>query len=243
MTKSVITYVGGSHEYQALKHLREAIVEYGKGRGWGEIKSDTYHEEVVPGDVLHEAMSRAGDGAVFVTNALSAFGVKPSEQRARILALLGKGVDTHVMGLGSVGEHLAVLQAAWDAAAPLEARLAELEADYAKHEAELADRMARFEDKLISRLSEVRGHGAVKEFYGVNGGSHPEPTDPIALQVRQLREARGWSQDQLAAAAGVSKSQVHRLETLGKSTDKGKIFSALEHDDWKPDVETKWIAP
>jgi hypothetical protein len=243
VTKQLICYIGGQHEYQVLKHLREAVVEYGKGRGWGTLSSEQYHEEVVPGDVLQQAMSLAGDGAVFVVNSLQALGIKPSDQRARILALLGRNVDVHVLGLGSISECLAVLRAAWDAAAPLEARLAELEREFDAHEAELNARMASFEDRLVSRMSEVMGHGAVKAFYGVNGGSHPEPvTDPTALHVRALREAKGWSQQQLADAAGVSKSQVQRLESVGKSTDQSKIVSALEHQGWTPDVDsTKWV--
>lgn len=48
---------------------------------------------------------------------------------------------------------------------------------------------------------------------------------PLRLKVRELRLAKGWSQQQLAAAAGVRQGTVSALET-GKS--KGADFSTLE---------------
>ena len=39
----------------------------------------------------------------------------------------------------------------------------------------------------------------------------------IARRVRVLREARGWSQEQLAAVAGLSEDDVSRLERGGLS--------------------------
>jgi ribosome-binding protein aMBF1 (putative translation factor) len=87
------------------------------------------------------------------------------------------------------------------------------------HEAQLAERMQRFEDRLVSRLSELKGYQAVREYFGANGHADPqqsEVTDPTALHVRQAREAKGLSQQQLADMAQVSKSQIQRIETTGR---------------------------
>jgi ribosome-binding protein aMBF1 (putative translation factor) len=104
--------------------------------------------------------------------------------------------------------------------------------------------MQRFEDRLVARLSELKGHQAVREFYGVNGG-HADPqsevTDETAIHVRQLREQRGLSQQQLADMAQVSKSQIQRIETTGRGTELAKVLSVLEHDGWQPEAETKWV--
>lgn len=48
---------------------------------------------------------------------------------------------------------------------------------------------------------------------------------PVNLRVRELREARGWSQSELAGRAGVSRLTVINIES-GKS--KGVDFSTLE---------------
>jgi ribosome-binding protein aMBF1 (putative translation factor) len=93
-------------------------------------------------------------------------------------------------------------------------------------------------------MSELRGHQAVREFYGVNGHL-PDPqsgvTDPTAIHVRELREAKGLSQQQLADQAGTSKSMVQRIETSGKGADLAKVLSVLEHQGWQPEAETKWV--
>lgn len=55
--------------------------------------------------------------------------------------------------------------------------------------------------------------------------------DDLGNRVRQLRKTKGWTQDQLAAAAGVSKSFVSEVET-GASQPRGpvlvKIAAALQ---------------
>lgn len=242
MTQRVLIYITGAHEYAVRTGFRKSCLDYAASQGLGELKSDDYTEEVVPGPVLAEQMSRALPGSHFIVNTLSAFGIKPSEQRARIRELQGRDVTVHVIGLGPIDNVMNVLKASWDAMAPLEEQLLQMERDYQAHEAQLAERMQRFEDRLVARLSQVKGHQAVREFYS-NGGGEPEHevTDETALRVRQLREAKGWSQQQLADAAQVSKSQVQRIETLGKGTDLSRVLSVLEHDGWKPEAETKWV--
>jgi DNA-binding XRE family transcriptional regulator len=238
----VLIYITGAHEYAVRTGFRKSCVDYAFQQGLGELKSDQYSEEAVPGAILTEIMQRAAPGSHFITNSLSAFGLKPSEQRQRIRELQGRDVTVHVLGLGPIDNVMSVLKAAWDAAAPLEATLEQMERDYQAHEEQVAERMARFEDRLVARLSEVRGHGAVKEFYGLNGGHAEAPvTDETAIHVRQLREQRGLSQQQLADMAQVSKSQVQRIETTGRGTELAKVLSVLEHDGWQPEAETKWV--
>ena len=48
---------------------------------------------------------------------------------------------------------------------------------------------------------------------------------PIALRVRELREARGWSQRELAARAGLRQATIANIE-LGHT--RGVRFDALE---------------
>lgn len=40
----------------------------------------------------------------------------------------------------------------------------------------------------------------------------PAPMTPIQLQLQQLREARGWSQSDLARRSGVPQTTISRLE-------------------------------
>jgi ribosome-binding protein aMBF1 (putative translation factor) len=241
MSKHVCIYLTGVHDYAVRTGFRKSCVDYAFQHGLGELKGDDHAEEAIPGPILADMMSRALPGSHFITNALSAFGVKPSEQRARIRELQGRDVTVHVLGLGPIDNVMNVLKVAWEAAAPLEAELAQLQADYADHEQQLNERMARFEDRLVSRLSELKGTQAVREYFS-NGHSAPEPvTDETAIHIRQLREAKGWSQDQLATAANTSKSQIQRIETSGKGTDLAKVLSVLEHQGWTPTPETKWV--
>jgi ribosome-binding protein aMBF1 (putative translation factor) len=241
---AVLIYITGAMEYEIRKGLRKSCTDYSYQQGLGDCtKSDAYSEEAVPGAILAEVMSRASPGSHFITNSLSAFGVRPSEQRARIRELQGRDVTVHVLGLGPIDNVMAVLKACWDAAAPMEAALDQMEKDFAEHEQQLAERMQRFEDRLVSRLSELKGYQAVREYFGANGHADPLPevTDETAIHVRQLREAKGLSQQQLADMAQVSKSQIQRIETSGKGTELAKVLSVLEHDGWQPQSETKWV--
>src|SRR5438132_11865223 len=148
----VLIYITGAHEYAVRTGFRKSCVDYAFQQGLGELKSDQYSEEAVPGAILTEIMQRAAPGSHFITNSLSAFGLKPSEQRQRIRELQGRDVTVHVLGLGPIDNVMSVLKAAWDAAAPLEATLEQMERDYQAHEEQVAERMARFEDRLVARL-------------------------------------------------------------------------------------------
>jgi hypothetical protein len=223
-------------DFLTLKNYRTAIVDYGKHIGLPELKSDNYLEEAVPGDVLDEALRRCADGSVFITVSLACFGQRPSHQRQRILALLGRGVDVHIIGLGRVDEHLAVLKTCWSVFSTLEDQLVQAERDLQDERERLAQDKLRFEDKLVARMSEQLGHGAVRAFYS-NGHaepindmatSPPTPSDPVADHVKTLREAKGWTQQQLAEKAGVNVSMVKRLETSGKG-DVARVLNVLEH--------------
>jgi DNA-binding XRE family transcriptional regulator len=255
----VLIYVSGIGDHAAVEAIRRAAVDYCLSHGWSQpisipqdpsrghpgLRSECYIEEAIPGPLLLETMRRLSNGAVLLVSRLADFGTRPSEQRARIRELQGRDVSVHILGLGPIDNVMSVLKASWDAAAPMEEQLLQMEKDYAQHEAQLAERMSRFEDRLVARLSELRGHQTVKEFYGLNGNSTPEQpvevTDETALHVRGLREAKGMSQEQLAAAAGVSKSQVQRIEASGRGTELARVLSVLEHEGWQPPAPTKWV--
>src|SRR5258707_1222788 len=102
MSRQVIVYVSGAHEWIDLKGYRKAILDYGQANGLGELKSDMYQEEVVPGAVLNEAIKSAQSGAAFITNSLTSFGTRPSEQRKHLLEMIGRGVDVHVLSVGRI---------------------------------------------------------------------------------------------------------------------------------------------
>jgi hypothetical protein len=194
MSRQTIVYISGNHEYLDLKGFRKAIMDYGQANGLGEMKSEMYSEEVVPGPVLEECLNRAASGAAFVVNSLAAFGVRPSEQRERIITLLGKGVDIHVLGLGRIDSFLHILKACWTVGLELEREMNQLRLDYDAHERGLAEEKQKFEDRLVSRMSDVMGHGAVKLFYANGGSADATPTP-----------------------------------------------DAKVGEEWKPDVETKWV--
>jgi hypothetical protein len=233
VTRDTVVYIGGEYDYLTLKNYRQAILDYGRAIGLPELKSEHYHEETVPGDQLDEALRRCADGSVFITVSLACFGQRPSQQRQRILALLGRGVDVHVLGLGRVDEHLAVLKNCWSVFAALEDQLNEAERTLAEERERLEQRMSSFEDRLVARMSDKLGHGAVKAFY--NGHAEPipdvvtsPPSDPVAAHVKELRTAKNWTQENLAAKAGVSVSMVKRIETSGKG-DVARVLNVLEH--------------
>jgi hypothetical protein len=182
MTQATI-YIGGNLDYLSLKGLRKAILDFGQANNLGELRSENYTEETVPGPALRECIQNAQPNSVFVVNSLAAFGTKPSEQRERIHTLLGKQVDVFILGLGPVANFLHILRACWAAGMELEREMAQMQADYDAHERALADEKQKFEDRLVSRMSEVMGHGSVKAFYS-NGGPHeaepavtPEPAE------------------------------------------------------------------
>ena len=50
----------------------------------------------------------------------------------------------------------------------------------------------------------------------------------LAAQVRESREARGWSQERLAQEAGVSENTVLSLERGKKKTQPGKVRLILD---------------
>ena len=240
MSRQVTCYIGGEQSTAAggfrsgwTSATTQSIRSYCQAAGLPVPASDeTMPEEVVPGPILEQAIASTLPGSAFVTNGLGSFGAKPSEQRERILALLGKDVDVHVLGLGRIDDHIGILKLCWSAFAELERQLADLERDYADQEQRLRDRMAAFEDKLIARMAETVGQSSVKLFYGANGSHAPEPepvTDPTALHVKQLREARKWSMEELAEKAGTSKGMIQRIETKGKGEALGRVLSVLEH--------------
>jgi len=216
MAKQVTCYIGGEHPTTVLDGFKGAIRDYCAANGLPAPKSEhQMPEEVVPGVVLQEAIASVQSGGAFVTNGLGSFGSKPSEQRERILSLLAKGADVHILGLGRVDGFLHILKSCWEAGAELERQLSELERDYADQEQRLRERMAAFEDKLVARMADVVGQSSVKLFYS-NG-------------VRELREQRGWSMEELAAKAGTNKAMIQRLETRGKGEALGRVMSVLEH--------------
>ena len=233
MAKQVTCYIGGEHPTTVLDGFKGAIRDYCAANGLPAPKSEhQMPEEVVPGVVLQEAIASVQSGGAFVTNGLGSFGSKPSEQRERILSLLAKGADVQILGLGRVDGFLHILKSCWEAGAELERQLSELERDYADQEQRLRERMAAFEDKLVARMADVVGQSSVKLFYS-NGGTPPAaevtPTDPTALRVRELREQRGWSMEELTAKAGTNKAMIQRLETRGKGEALGRVMSVLEH--------------
>src|SRR5262249_32760673 len=175
MTKQVICYISGPNDMTD----RKAVSDYAAANGLGSVKSDACISEVVPGVELDAAITSALPGAVFVTNSLLSFGVRPSEQRAHIFALATKDVDVHVVGLGQVDPFDRTMRACWEAASELERQHEQLQRDYAESEQRHRDRMASFEDKLVARMSEVVGTSSIKQFYGANGGHAPEPEPQV----------------------------------------------------------------
>jgi HTH-type transcriptional regulator/antitoxin HipB len=57
---------------------------------------------------------------------------------------------------------------------------------------------------------------------------------PVTLRLRELREARGWSQSELARASGVGQSAISRLEAGERSSisfaDLERLADALDVD-------------
>jgi hypothetical protein len=235
--RQVICYIGGTHPTSALDGFHKAIKDYCAANGLPAPKGDNLPEEVTPGPILQEAITAAQPGAVFVTNGLGSFGTKPSEQRTHITALIARGADIHILGIGKLDSIWGTLRVLWDVFGELEYQLNELEKDYAALEDRCRARMAAHEEKLVQRMSEVVGSSSIKAFYGANGGQAPvsdvepnvEPTDPTALRIKELREARKWSMEELATRAGTTKSMVQRAESLGRCSAMGQIMSCLEH--------------
>ena len=56
-------------------------------------------------------------------------------------------------------------------------------------------------------------------------GGMPKVINPIAARIRQLREEKGWSQEQLAEAADLSRDAVSRIE---RNDRKAPRFSTMK---------------
>jgi ribosome-binding protein aMBF1 (putative translation factor) len=53
--------------------------------------------------------------------------------------------------------------------------------------------------------------------------------EPIGARVRRLRLDRGWSQEELARRAGVTASQITRIEAGSRQTVRGETIARYAH--------------
>jgi transcriptional regulator with XRE-family HTH domain len=66
--------------------------------------------------------------------------------------------------------------------------------------------MSSFHDPPLTRTAAKAKRGAMPK------QKHPAPAPPLHEQVAHARAAKGWSQQSLAAAAGVNQGEISRLE-------------------------------
>jgi len=202
--------------------IEKAFVSYATSRGWPEMKSENW----AIGVAIEEAVARLSAGDVLLLQSIAHISEKPSVQERIILTCIANGVRVHVLSLsGPIEPHLLALSEAWFASKAIEAARDLTEAKMVQLVKKQEKDMAEFENEVMSNMA-VR--------FGVQnllkGFDRSEQSNPVGSDIKRRREAKGWSQQQLAEMVGVSKAQISRLELLGKAEALEKVLAVLGSD-------------
>jgi DNA-binding XRE family transcriptional regulator len=205
-----------------LARLEAAMKAYAVTRGWPKLLSDNWADETSDdGAMLQGAVQFLRAGDLLLLPDLISISDRPSVQEATILSLIAAGVRVHVLSLnGPVEQHLLALREAWDAGKAIERGRDEIERKMQRREEAIEKEQAEYEADIVQRMAERFG---VKHLFA----NEVTPETQIGAHVRQQREARGWTQEQLAQLAQTSKPQVSRIEREGKGEALPRVLEVL----------------
>jgi DNA invertase Pin-like site-specific DNA recombinase len=221
-----VVYILATNDAELMR-AQHAAISYAQSRGWPKPPSEAWGSVATkPGEFLPETLGTLSAGDVLLIPSVNVLGERPSQIETIVRQCIGKGVRLHCLDLGDINAHLPGMFAAWASAAAVEAELDRTVADLAaaeeRHEQDLRD----FEGSLLDR---IRAEGLtiqVGKAVNGNGADHS-----MGDSIKSARAKRNLSQRQLADLAGISHSQVGRIESYGRGDGLEQVMKALGMED------------
>jgi DNA invertase Pin-like site-specific DNA recombinase len=212
-------YILASNDAELMRQ-QHAAIQYAQARGWPKPPSESWGSVASrPGEYLKETLSTFSAGDVLLIANVHSLAERPSAQERIVRDLIGRGVRIHCLELGDINAHLPGLFAAWASAADVERELDRATSDLAAAEERHAQDLKDFEETLYQRVMTE----GVSIHIGANGHANSDVGDAI----KSARAKRNLSLRQLGELAGVSHSQVQRLEQSGRGEGLEAVLSAL----------------
>jgi DNA-binding transcriptional regulator YiaG len=218
-------YVVAESENRA-QHIQDGAIAYAKSRGWDwKIPSEAWSAiGSRPGQHLPETLSTLSPGDVLLISDVCSLSEKPSEIDSIIRGAIGRGIRIHSLDpLGDLNQYLPGLFAGLAASAPVESELQQALSDMAAMEARHKQDLEDFQTSLYEQILR---EGATLTVGKVNGNGHAD--SEVASEIKHARAKRNMSLRQLGELAGVSHSQVQRLEQTGRGDGLEAVLSALQ---------------
>ena len=224
----VVGQVSNRGDKDAEPPQMKAVKAYASSRGWPDLKSEQYVQVSKPGEHLKETMAMLSGGDTLLIANVQSLAERPSEQEKAIRDCLGRGVHVHCLDpLGDITGFLPGMFAVWDAAADVERELDQALADMGQMEERHAQDLKDFEGSLLDR---IRAEGlTIQVGKATNGNGYANQS--LGDEIKSARSKRNLSQRELGDLAGISHSQVGRIEQYGRGDGIEAVMKALGMED------------
>jgi hypothetical protein len=209
----------------AAQHFQDAAIQYAKARGWDwKIPSEAWSAVGSrPGEHLADTLSTLSAGDVLLISDVRSLSERPSEIDSIIRGAIGRGIRIHCLDpLGDLNQYLPGLFAGLAAAAPVERELEQTLSDMSAMEQRHKQDLEDFETSLYEQILR---EGATLTVGKVNGNGHAD--EDMGVAIRAARAKRNLSLRQVGELAGISHSQVQRLEQMGRGEGLSEVMTAL----------------
>jgi hypothetical protein len=220
-----VVYILATNDAELMR-AQHASIAYAQNRGWPKPPSEAWGSVATkPGEHLTETLSTLSAGDVLLIPSVNVLAERPSQIERIVRQCIGRGVRIHTLDLGDINQHLPGMFAAWQSAADVEAELDRAVADLSAAEQRHAQDLKDFEETLYQRV--------MTEGVSIHIGKAPNgngvDTD-IGTAIKAARSKCNLSLRQLGELAGVSHSQVQRLEQTGRGEGLEQVLAALKLD-------------
>jgi DNA invertase Pin-like site-specific DNA recombinase len=220
-----VVYLMASNDAELMRG-QHAAISYAQNRGWPKPPSEAWGSVATkPGEYLPETLGTLSAGDVLLIPSVNVLAERPSQIERIVRECIGRGVRIHCLDLGGdINQHVQGLFAAWGSAAAVEAELDRTVADLKDAEERHAQDLRDFEGSLLDR---IRAEGLTIQVgkAAANGNGHVD--ESLGDQIKSARAKRNLSQRQLGDLAGVSHTQVGRIETFGRGEGLEAVMAAL----------------
>jgi DNA-binding transcriptional MerR regulator len=216
-------YLVANSESEMMRQ-QHAVIQYAAGRGWPKPPSEAWGAVANrPGENLADTLAMLSPGDVLLIANVQSLSDKPSEQEAVVRSCLGKGIRIHCLEpMGDIAQYLPGMFAAWASAATVEAELQQALADMEQMEQRHAQDL---DDQMHALYEQIMRDGAHFTIGGMNGNGGVD--EDMGLAIKSARHKRNLSLRALSELSGVSTSQVHRLEQIGRGEGLEQVLAAL----------------
>jgi hypothetical protein len=211
-----------------LDRKQYAAFQYARNRGW-HVPGSEDHAAVAtkPGEHLPELLQTLSAGDVLVVDNIQSLGERPSQQEQIVRNLVGRGIRLHTIDLGGdINAHLPGLFAAWASAESVEHELEQAFADMSAMEARHRQDLQDYQEQLYA---DILRDGATLTVGKANGNGHAD--SELGGQIKSVRCRKNLSLRQLGELAGVSHSQLDRIERTGRGDGLEAVLAALGMDE------------